>query len=152
MEKLYCVGLYKWWSLDKLNATVRFIECQQGDSQIPTSFKYRNVVAVNGGLLAFPLSDLVLPLAPAPQRTPCLHSFIPLRYPLSLARATGGHRTLLPVVDRVVGPGCNEVNWAGVHAALGHRSMKSMRCKRGRGTIDDHQTRRFISHLRNTEV
>ena len=99
METLYCVGLYKWWSLDKLNATVRFIECQQGDSQIPTSFKYRNVVAVNGGLLAFPLSDLVLPLAPAPQRTPCLHSFIPLRYQLSLARAATAHSFLSSIVS-----------------------------------------------------
>ena len=87
-----------------------------------------------------------------PALTRMMPAFILHPAEISALLGTGGHRSL-PVADRVVGPGRNEVNGAGVQAALGHRSLKSTRCKRGRGTIvDQHQTKRFISHLRNTEV
>ena len=75
-----------------------------------------------------------------------------LIHPAEISTLLGTGGRTLPVVDRVVGPACNGVNGAGVQAALGHRSLKSIRCKRGRGTIVDHQTKRFIGDLRNTEV
>ena len=59
---------------------------------------------------------------------------------------TGGHLALL-LADRVVGQGATTLTGheAGVWAALG-RSLKSIRCKRGRGTIVDHQMRRIVNH------
>ena len=87
------------------------------------------------------------------RRRACAHEEDVCLHPaeISAILGTGGHH-VLPTVDRAVGPGRNEFNGAGVQVALGHRSLKSIWCKRGRGAIVNHQMKRFISHLRNTEV